>query len=245
MKRRGPVPGVEKKKKSLKVIKTKPFGKGTVQVVRPRSKRIYEPDRIKKKYPKRTHKKPHPLKIRSSLTPGTVCIVLSGRCRGRRVILLKVLESGLLLVTGPYKANGVPLRRINPAYVIGSSTKIDISSVNIPKTLKDDLFKKPKLKKFKKGAADFLGKGAKDTTGEKKDEQKETKDTKKDKKGKKSKSQKDVRFKKNKIAALRIKLQKEVDEQIIPIVKKEQYMFDYLGALFTLEQGQYPHEIKF
>jgi len=135
----------------------------------------------------------------------------------------------------------VPLRRINPAYVIGSSTKIDISTVKLPKTLKDDLFKKPKLKKFKKGASDFLGKKeAKE--GEKKEEQP---DTKKDKKGKKSKSKKDIKFKKNKIAALRIQLQKEVDEQIIPIVKKEAYMFDYLGALFTLEQGQYPHEIKF
>jgi len=242
MKKRGPVPGLQKKKRISTVVKTKPFGKGTVSVTRPRAPRIYEPDRkTKKKYHRTTVEAP---RIRKSLTPGTVCIVLSGRCRGRRVILLKVLKSGLLLVTGPYKANGVPLRRINPAYVIGTNTKLDISSVSIPKTLKDDFFKKPMLKRPKKSGADFLGKKKdKETTEEKKDGQQET-----DKKSKKSKSKskKDsAKFKKNKIAALRIQLQKSIDEQIIPIVKKEPYLFDYMKALFTLEQGQYPHQIKF
>ena len=41
------------------------------------------------------------------------------------------MESGLLLVSGPYKINGVPLRRVNAAYVIATSTKVDVSSVDV------------------------------------------------------------------------------------------------------------------
>lgn len=70
---------------------------------------------------------------RSTLTPGAVLILLAGRFRGKRVILLKNLDQGVLLVTGPFKINGVPLRRVNARYVIATSYKVDLAGLDTAK----------------------------------------------------------------------------------------------------------------
>ncbi|KAL5976017.1 60S ribosomal protein L6, partial [Asimina triloba] len=145
--------------------------------------KFYPADDVKK--PIANHRKPKLTKLRASITPGTVLILLAGRFMGKRVVFLKQLPSGLLLVTGgsvylaaskegPFKVNGVPLRRVNQAYVIATSTKIDISGVDVGK-FDDKYFAKESKKKRKKTEGEFFEaekEGKRLLPQEKKDDQK-------------------------------------------------------------------------
>src|SRR4051812_18605313 len=79
--------------------KNVPFGKST-RPVGPKAPRFYPAERAPTPLPSRRARKAKPVALRSSISAGTVLILLAGRFRGKRVVFLKQLPSGLLLVTG-------------------------------------------------------------------------------------------------------------------------------------------------
>lgn len=137
---------------------TKKFSSGEREITSTPASKYYPLDDQKQN--KKVRKSLKPAVLRSSLTPGTVCIILAGRFRGKRVVLLKALDQGVLLVTGPFKLNGVPLRRVNARYVIATSTKIDVSSVDVEK-FDNKYFAKEKEAK-KTGEEEFFKDGEKE-----------------------------------------------------------------------------------
>ena len=70
-------------------------------------------------------------------------------------MFLKQLDSGLLLVCGPYGINGVPVKRLNQRYAIATSTKVDVSKVDC-KAFDDKYFKKPAKDRSAKSEEGFF-----------------------------------------------------------------------------------------
>jgi large subunit ribosomal protein L6e len=102
-------------------------------------------------------------KLRSSIKAGQVLILLSGRFRGKRVVFLKQLSSGLLLVTGPHKVNGVPLKRVNQVYTMSTSTTVDLKGVDVAK-VDDATFKRAQQRKGYKSCRKFFSEEAAKST---------------------------------------------------------------------------------
>ena len=65
-----------------------------------------------------------------------------------------------MFIIGPFKCNGVPLRRLNPIYCIATSVKIDVADVKIPENIDDAYFKVRKTftKKDKKNTEKIIEK---------------------------------------------------------------------------------------
>lgn len=67
-------------------------------------------------------------------------------------------------MTGPFKINGVPLRRVNARYVIATSTKVDLKGVDskaLEKVSGDSYFAREKKSKKEKGEEAFTKQGEK------------------------------------------------------------------------------------
>lgn len=203
---------------------------GTRLVPTSKAPRFYPAEDVRK--PKQSRKAVKPTKLRDSISPGTVLILLAGRFRGKRVVFLKQLQSGLLLVTGPYKVNGVPLRRVNQAYVIATSTKIDLGGYKVRSRshfcsrttcsgwplqadakLNDSYFSKSEKKRTRSAEEEFFEDG---------------------------KAKAKEAFPESKVAD-----QREVDKVVLAAVKKTEYLSKYLKASWGLSKGEYPHQLVF
>lgn len=153
----------KRKKTTIQKVETKPATTKTVEIKGEKNggKRVIPLEKAPRFYPaedtahpKKSRKVNKPAKLRSSITPGTVLILLAGRFRGKRVVFLKQLQSGLLLITGPFRINGVPLRRVNQSYVIATTTKLDVSACLVDKF--DDGYFKREKKPLKKATEEEL-----------------------------------------------------------------------------------------
>ncbi|KAF9890296.1 hypothetical protein FE257_006211 [Aspergillus nanangensis] len=191
---------------------TKQFGKGQRTVPAQKAQKWYPVD--DESQPKKVRKTLRPTKLRESLKPGTILILLAGRFRGKRVVLLKHLDQGVLLVTGPFKINGVPLRRVNSRYVIATSTHVDITGVDA-KTVE------------KVSATDYF-----------------TKEKSNDKKSEEAFFKQGEKPQKKVVASARASDQKAIDQSILASVKKEVFLGSYLASTFSLRNGDKPHEMK-
>jgi large subunit ribosomal protein L6e len=190
---------------------------GQRKVLIKKSSPLVEPERLRKR-PK-TQKAPfknHKRSLRKNLTPGTIVIILAGRHKGKRAVFLKQLKSGLLLVTGPFKLNACPLRRINQIYVIATKTKLDIGKVNVPEHLDDKYFRRSrKTKKTSKSADPDIF--AKKNEGYVLSDQR-----------KKDQEQVDKQI-----------------LSLVKAHPDKKFMYGYLGSTWSLRKNEFPHKMVF
>jgi len=195
-------------------------GKTRVVVVKKARKYYPTEDRKVKSRAGNVCYRSHARKFKAGLEPGRIVIVLAGRHKGKHVVVLSTLPSGLLLVTGPHVVNGCPLRRMHQQFVIVTSTKLDLSSVKVPEKLNDGYFKRHRdndkaAKKSKKGDGG-------DIFGKKQEAYKPSAERKAD--------------------------QIAIDKALIEVVKKnkdKKLLLSYLGSYFQIRNRVYPHKLKF
>ncbi|KAG8346386.1 putative Ribosomal protein L6e [Trypanosoma vivax] len=194
----------------------------------PSNKKAAQQNIKKREAKKVSRKSPEYTTLRKSCSPGTIAIILAGRFRGRRVVILKQLPgNGPLVISGPMKYNGVPIRRIDSRYVIATSTKVNIADVDTS-AITAELFKRPKQEKRVKSEADFM-----DGKAKKEAERKARKTAKASPKGT--------------VSDARAQLQKKIDTALIQAIEKDplgKEKVGYLHSVFTIKPGDAPHRMK-
>nr|CAJ17235.1 ribosomal protein L6e [Scarabaeus laticollis] len=139
----------------------KPIGgekNGGKRVVRTTRRRAYyaTQDKIPRRNSRGRCYSQHKRNLRSSLQPGAILILLAGPHKGKRVILLKRLHSGMLLVTGPFKINGCPTRRTHPNYVIATQTRVELGDFKLEDSINDEYFRRERKRRPKKEEGDIF-----------------------------------------------------------------------------------------
>ncbi|KAL6869257.1 60S ribosomal protein L6 [Amphichorda felina] len=195
-------------------IQKKTFGKSTREVPASTEKAQKWYPAEDDAQPKKVRKALRPWAPRQSLQPGTVLILVAGRFRGKRVVLLKTLDQGVLLVTGPFKINGVPLRRVNSRYVIATSLKVDITGLD---TKKVEEVSQPKY---------FTADKPKKQVGEQ------------------AFFEQGEKAEKKEVTSTRAADQKAIDKPLIANIKKVEFLPSYLASSFSLRKGDKPHAMK-
>jgi len=75
----------------------------------------------------------HSHKLRKSITPGTIGIILKGPQKTRRVVFIKQVESGLMIVANPVA--GLEPTTVDSRYFLSTKVKLDISGVKVPEEM--------------------------------------------------------------------------------------------------------------
>jgi len=142
-------PKVAVPKKPLTIVKDigGAHNGGTRVVTLRKNKAHYPTKGLVKDRPTKGSVKLHKRNTRKSLIPGRVVIIVAGKHKGKRVVVLKVLKSGLLLITGPFSLNSCPLRRISQRYIIATQTRINMAKVVVPDHINDTYFKRAQKKR--------------------------------------------------------------------------------------------------
>lgn len=175
-------------------------------------------------------------KLRKSIEIGKVAIILTGKHMGKRCIITKILDSGLLVVTNPLEETKITLKRIDPAYLIVTSTNIfnfgNLKNAKetlkkVVETITDDSFItkkeiKKKVKKLLKSVGDQPDLFMNEFEG-------------------KYKTIKEQHPKGENL----LKIQAEIDKLLKPEIEKDEVFCAYLKTKFSMRTEMSLHKMKF